>query len=75
MIYIDCSPHQIKGMLERYPSAVIVPNEGYLWVKAPGIREALHNVYAPQSGVTSDGKHWKVLSCTYYHSIIEIIEK
>jgi hypothetical protein len=66
MVYIEhyFSPEK---WLEKYPDAKIVPNETFLWTLAPGIREALHDVRAPQSG-----ENWRIISNGYYHSVVEV---
>lgn len=66
-IYIECSNHIRVDLQKKYPNAIFVPNEGHLWILGNGIKEALHNVKAPQEG---DG--WKILSNGYYHSVVEI---
>ena len=67
MVYIDCVGWMVNQMKDKYPGATIVKNECSLWVLAPGIQEALHNVKAPQSG-----ENWKVVSSGYYHSVVEV---
>lgn len=66
MVYIE-SWTNANQFLEKYPGATVVKNEAELWLLAPGIREALHDVTAPQSG-----DNWKVLSNGYYHSVVEV---
>lgn len=68
-IYIECWEPKKEQLQNEYPNAIFVPNEGHLWALGEGIKEALHNVLAPQQG-----ENWKVLSNGYYHSIVEIDE-
>lgn len=66
-IYIECWGPAKAQWQEEYPNAIFVPNEGHLWVLGKGIKEALHNVHAPQQG-----ENWRIVSNGYYHSIVEI---
>lgn len=69
MIYIECWPPLRKHMEDKYPGATFVPNEGHLTKLADGIREALHDVTAPQCG-----DNWRVISNGYYHSVVEVFD-
>lgn len=68
-IYIECSESSKSQLQKEYPNAIFVPNEGHLWVLGEGIKEALHNIKAPQQGA-----NWQILSHGYYHSVIAIDE-
>lgn len=68
MIYIECADHIKFDLKKKYPNAIFVLKESDLYV-FPGIKEALHNVTAPQYGM-----NWKVLSNGYYHSVVEVFD-
>ena len=68
-IYVHCPFWVQPNIKERFPNAIFVPNERHLCVKGKGIREAIHDVHAPQQGT-----NWKILECTYYTTVIEIEE-
>lgn len=68
-IYIECWEPSKSRLQKEYPNAIFVPNEGHLWTLGKGVKEALHNVRAPQQG-----ENWKVLSNGYYHSVVEVDE-
>jgi hypothetical protein len=66
-IYIECWGPSKASLKQKYPNAIFVPNEASLCALGDGIKEALHDVHAPQ-----EGEGWKVLSNGYYHSVIEV---
>lgn len=66
-IYIECWGPSKASLKQEYPNAIFVPSRASLYALGNGIKEALHDVHAPQ-----EGEGWKVLSNGYYHSVIEI---
>lgn len=69
MIYIHCWEPSKNSLQQKYPQATFVPTECHLWDLGKGIKEALHNVFAPQRGT-----NWRVLSNGYYHSVVEVFD-